>query len=125
MAFKILVAGVFAGVAVWSLGNALQALFALLGAVALGIHAARDLLAPVRLAADADGIVVVRGFARTERIPWSAVERIRVDERARLGGRSRLVEIDTGETLHLFGAGELGAPVDEVVAALHRLSPAR
>ncbi|HEV7755652.1 MAG TPA: PH domain-containing protein [Mycobacteriales bacterium] len=91
---------------------------AVLAAVALGAFALRDVLAPVRLAADTTGVTVVHGFAGTRHIPWGEVERVRVDARGRLGRRDEVLEVDTGESLHLFGAQELGADLDTVAAAL-------
>lgn len=92
-------------------------------AVAAGFagFAARDLLVPVRLAADYDGVTVVTGFAGRRRLAWAEIERVRVDVRPRLGTRSELLEIDTGESLYLFSAHELGAPVDDVADTLTRL----
>jgi hypothetical protein len=87
-------------------------------AAALGAFALRDLLAPVRLAADATGVTVVSGFAGHRHVPWTQIERIRVDERRRLGSRSQLLEIDTGESLHLFSGYELSAPCGEVAAVI-------
>jgi hypothetical protein len=95
------------------------------GAVAVGTYALRDVLAPVRLAADRDGLTVVTGFASKHQIPWRDVERIRVGRPVRSGLRTMLdaqstalLEVDTGSSLHLFGASELGAPVEEVAETL-------
>src|SRR5512132_3065719 len=70
---------------------------AVVAAVVLAVYAMRDVIAPVRLAADQDGVTVVTGFAGRRRIPWDEVERIRVDVRSRLGLRAELLEIDTGD----------------------------
>ncbi|MER6829751.1 PH domain-containing protein [Streptosporangium sp. NPDC000563] len=78
----------------------------------------RDLLAPVRLTADGEGLVVVRGFAGSERVPWSAVERIRVDTRTRFTSRTELLEIDTGEGIHLLSRFDLGVPCRQVADEL-------
>ena len=83
--------------------------------------AVRDLIAPVRLSADTSGIVVVTGFARRRHVAWPQVERVRVDRRERLGLRNALLEIDTGETLHMLSAQELGADPEEVAEALNAL----
>jgi hypothetical protein len=93
-------------------------------AVGLAAWAARDLVAPVRLAADAAGITVV-GYAGRRALPWERIERVRVDVRPRLGLRSELLEIDAGETLYLFSAHELGAPPDEVATRLAELAGPR
>ncbi|GGQ44892.1 PH domain-containing protein [Couchioplanes azureus] len=90
-----------------------------LGLVVWGV---RDLLHPVRLAADTTGVTVAVGFAGRRHLPWSQIERIRVDRRARRGIRSELLEIDAGESLHLFGAPELGVAPEDVALALQRLS---
>ncbi|GIJ47287.1 hypothetical protein Val02_41730 [Virgisporangium aliadipatigenens] len=97
------------------------ALFMLaLGAVVLGLIAARDLLVPVRVAADPTGVTVATGFAGRRHIEWSEVEAVRVDERARLGIRNQLLELDTGEQIYLYGERELGAPCAEVAARLEQ-----
>ncbi|GII22151.1 PH domain-containing protein [Planosporangium mesophilum] len=94
---------------------------ALVAAAALGGFALRDLLVPVRLAADPTGVTVASGFAGRRHLPWESVERIRVDERRRLGMRSQLLEIDTGDSLHLFSSYELSAAPAEVAELLEAL----
>jgi Bacterial PH domain len=94
---------------------------AVAAALALAAFALRDLLAPVRLAADPTGLTVVSGFAGHRRLTWADIERIRVDERRRLGLHSQLLEIDTGDSLHLFSGYELSAPCADVAAALQRI----
>jgi hypothetical protein len=79
--------------------------------------AARDLAAPVRLAADPGGVTVVTGFARRRRLGWSQVERVRLDVRH----RSRMLEIDTGERLYLLSRYELDADLAEVAGRLEAL----
>jgi Bacterial PH domain len=116
--FKTLGAAVFALVAVFYAGDPVRVVVALLAALVLAGYALRDIVAPVRLAADASGVTVVHGFAGQRRLAWGDIERIRVDERRRLGTRSQLLEIDTGESLHLFSAFELDAPVADVAEAL-------
>jgi len=91
---------------------------ALIVAIALAVWALRDLLAPVRLAADASGVTVVAGFARRRHLPWSAVERVRVDRRIHRGLRSETLELDAGDAIYLFSANDLGAPPEDVVATL-------
>lgn len=104
-------------------GDPTRPLLAALAALALAVWGLRDLLVPLRLTADRAGITVVTGFARRRRLPWSAIERIRVQARPHRGLRTPLLEIDTGETLYLFSANDLGAPPDEVAAALAALRP--
>ena len=84
-----------------------------------------ETLAPVRLAVDPDGLTVLRGFAGRHRLPWDAVEAIRLDRRSRRGITAETLEIDAGESLHLFGRRDLDAPLDEVAAALTEARPAR
>jgi len=93
-------------------------LLAGVGALALGVWGLRDVLAPVRLAADADGVTVVTGFAGRRRVPWREVERVGLGEHRGLGRRTELLEVDTGESLYLFSRYDLGAPCDEVEAAI-------
>jgi Bacterial PH domain len=85
---------------------------------ALAIWAVRDLVAPVRLAADAAGVTVLTGFARRRHLPWDQIERVRVDVSSRRGLRSELLELDAGESIFLFSAHELGVLPEEVAAAL-------
>jgi hypothetical protein len=92
-------------------------------AVLLAGYAARDLLVPRRLSADADGITLVAGFAGRRRLAWSEIQRVRVDERRRLGTRSELLEIDTGDQLYLFSGYDLGMPVWQAVRVLAPLAP--
>jgi hypothetical protein len=104
-------------------GDPVQLGLAVVAAAALAGWAARDLVAPVRLAVDPEGVTVVRGFAGHHRLPWSAVERVTVDRRARLGLTSEVLEIDAGESLHLFGRLDLGADPADVAEALHEARP--
>ena len=94
---------------------------AVVAAVALGLWALRDLVAPVRLAADASGVTVVAGFARRRHLPWSAIERVRVDRRTHRGLRSETLELDAGDAIYLFSANDLGALPADVVASLSDL----
>jgi hypothetical protein len=101
----------------------LERTLAAVAAVLLGLFAVRDRIARVRLAADGDGLTVVSGYAGSRRLPWGAVERIRVTERQRLGMRSRLLEVDAGESLHLFSTRDLGTDPEHVAAVLAELRP--
>lgn len=122
---KILATAGFGLVALWLARDAAGLSLAIVATAAIALYALRDLLAPVRLAANGDGVTVVTGFAGHRQIPWRDVERIRIDERRRFGTRSALLEIDTGETLHLFGPSELGEPVEDVADALRHLRTGR
>jgi hypothetical protein len=94
-------------------------LWAVTVAVVAGLlaWAARDLVVPVRLAADTGGVTVVAGFARRRRLSWSQVERVRLDVRR----RSRMLEIDTGERLYLLSRYEVDADLAEVAGQLEAL----
>jgi len=91
---------------------------AVVAAAGLAVWGARDLLARERLAADETGLTVVTGFARRRHIPWPAVEKIAVERRPHAGIRTETLEIDTGDAVHLFSKHDLGAPPEEVAAAL-------
>ncbi|MCO8275363.1 PH domain-containing protein [Actinoplanes sp. TRM 88003] len=80
--------------------------------------ALRDLLRPVRLAADAEGVTVVTGYASRRRLAWDQIERVRVDRRTHRGLRSEMLELDAGEAIYLFSANDLGALPEEVATAL-------
>jgi hypothetical protein len=124
-ALKLAAAAVFLGVALFYAGDPARWSVAVVAAVLLGAFALRDVLAPVRLAADGTGVTVVHGFARTRHVPWADIERVRVDARARLGRRNEVLEVDTGESLYLFGAQELGEDLDTVASALVALRTGR
>jgi hypothetical protein len=95
----------------------------LAGLVTAGLiaWALRDFLIPVRLTADTEGVTVVTGIARRRHLPWSAIERVRVESRTHRGLRSELVEIDAGDALYLYSANDLGALPEDVVAQLSDL----
>ncbi|WP_214414825.1 PH domain-containing protein [Sphaerisporangium fuscum] len=93
-------------------------------AVALAAFAVRDMVAPVRLAADEQGVMVVTGLARRESLPWQRITHIRVARNARYGLRWELLEIETDESLHLFSSYELGTSCMEAADELFRLRPA-
>ncbi|MFU8853871.1 PH domain-containing protein [Micromonospora sp. SL1-18] len=99
-------------------GDRVRLVLAGLAAAALAGWAVRDLVAPVRLAVDAEGIIVREGFAGRRRLPWPAVEAVRVERRTRRGLSAETLEIDAGNSLHLFGRYDLDAPLDEVAEAL-------
>jgi hypothetical protein len=96
----------------------------LAGVAALGFAAlvVRDLLAPVRLAAGEEGLIVT-GLAGKERISWNDVDRIRVDTHRRYGLTTELLEIDAGEQIHLFSRFDLGESVVNVAETLIRMRP--
>jgi hypothetical protein len=105
-------------------GDRIQAVLTVAVAVGLVGWALRDLLAPVRLAADPAGVTVIHGYTGRRHLPWPAVEAITVDRRSRLGLSTETLEIDAGESLHLFGRYDLGAPPDEVAGTLRSVRAA-
>ena len=99
-------------------GDTVRPAVATLAAFGLAAWALRDLVAPVRLSLEPGGIAVIDGFAGRRRLDWTEIERIAVDTRPRLGLRTEILEIDTGEALHLFGRYDLGAMPEDVAARL-------
>jgi hypothetical protein len=120
-AFKLAGAAAFGLLGFLFGDDAVRLALAAVAAVGLLAWAARDLVAPVRLAADTAGIRVISGYAGTRLLPWERIERIRVDVRPRLGLRTETLEIDAGDTLHLFGLYDLNAPPAEVADRLNAL----
>ncbi|MEU8386593.1 PH domain-containing protein [Micromonospora sp. NPDC048842] len=104
-------------------GDAVRLVLAILAAAVLVGWAVRDLVAPVRLAVDPTGLTVIHGFAGRRLLPWTTIEAITVDRRPRLGLTSEVLEIDAGESLHLFGRFELDTTPEEVAAALRAARP--
>jgi hypothetical protein len=99
-------------------------LFALVAALVLAAYGLRDLVVPVRLAADTEGVTVATGYAGRRRLSWDEIDRVRLDERRRFGTRSELLEIDTGDNLYLLSTYDLGVRCDDAVKSLQRLSRA-
>ncbi|SDL70959.1 PH domain-containing protein [Nonomuraea jiangxiensis] len=120
--FKILGALACAGLGIywWFEGDTRGVILAVPAVVLVGAMGLRDVLAPVRLAADESGITVVHGFASRRHVPWDAIWDIKVDVRRRWGLRSEMLEIDTGDNLHIFSPHDLGTSPTEVAAALRR-----
>lgn len=94
---------------------------AVAAALFLTVWGARDVIAGVRLSADAEGVTVVSGYAGRRRLSWAAIERIAVDTHTRRGLRSETLELDTGEAIHLFSRWDLGAQPDEVAERLEEI----
>jgi hypothetical protein len=95
-----------------------------LGVVAAALVAAyglRDVLGRERLRADARGVRIGTGLAGHRDLPWSTVERVRVDQRLRLGLRTDLLELDAGEELFLLSRYDLGADPRDAYEALTAL----
>ncbi|MBO0870119.1 MAG: PH domain-containing protein [Micromonosporaceae bacterium] len=99
-------------------GDRLGGSLSVVAAVALAGYLVRDVAAPVRLAADPDGLTVVAGFIGRRRLAWSQVEQMRVERRRHLGLRNEFLEIDTSDSLHLFSSYDLGEPPDQALRTL-------
>ena len=112
---KFVVAAIFVATPLVAGSSVSGVVIGLIVAVGLAIYGLRDVLAPVRLAADADGVTVVNGFAGQRRLAWGDIDRVRLDERSRYGGRQALLEIDAGESLHFFSRYDLGMPPTEAL----------
>ena len=97
--------------------------FTAVAALVLAGYALRDIIAPVRLAADREAVTVVHGYAGRRRLEWDEIERVRLDQRRRLGTRAVALEIDTGDHIYLFSSYDLGTDPADAVAALEALSP--
>jgi hypothetical protein len=113
--------GVLVLVVAFGRRDPVQWLLAIVVAAALTGWALGDLIRPVRLAADTEGLTLITGLLRRRRLAWAEIERVRVDRRNRLGLRSELLEVDAGDSLYLFSVHELGAEPEEVAAALAEL----
>jgi hypothetical protein len=122
---KLIAAAFFALLGLFIATDLVGRSLAAVAAVGLAGYAARDLVFPVRLRADAEGVTLIAGVARRRRLPWSQIQRVRVDERHRLGLRTELLEIDTGDELHFLSERDLGVPPAEALEALAPLSPPR
>jgi len=94
----------------------------LLGVAALGLLTvgAADLALRPRLAADRAG-VQVRTLASRHRLPWSAIQRVDVDEHTRYGLTSRTLELEAGELFVVLGKRTLGADPRDVADVLARI----
>jgi hypothetical protein len=94
----------------------------LLGVAAVGLLAvgAADLLLRPRLAADRAGIQV-RTLASRHRLPWSAIQRVDVDEHTRYGLTSRTLELEAGELFVVLSKRTLGADPRDVADTLARI----
>jgi hypothetical protein len=114
---------IFALVALALHGDRPTLAFTAVAALVAGGYAVRDIVAPVRLAANRAGVTVIHGYAGHRRLEWDDIERLRLDERRRLGTRSAALEIDTGDHLYLLSSYDLGADPADAVAALDGLRP--
>ncbi|GIJ35160.1 PH domain-containing protein [Verrucosispora sp. WMMD703] len=99
-------------------GDPLRPVLGGLAAAVLTGWGLRDLVAPVRLAVDPTGITVPAGLLSRRHLAWSMVETIQVHRRSGRGLAGPTLEIDTGDSLHLFSRLDLGADPAEVADAL-------
>ncbi|MFB4295429.1 PH domain-containing protein [Actinomadura sp. NTSP31] len=121
VAVKCAAAVAVGALAALSGGDSQRLLLAGAAALGLAVVALRDLVAPVRVAADREGVTIVTGYAGHRRLPWDAVTAIRVDERRRMLLHTRMLEIETADDLHLFSAFDLGTDVHDVADDLYHL----
>lgn len=118
---KFVLAAVFAGGPFAVGATATSRLLGLVVGVGMAVWGARDLVAPVRLTADAAGVTVVTGFAGRRRLSWSDVERVRLDARSHCGARSELLEIDCGESLYFFSRYDLSEPPADALDTINQI----
>ncbi|WP_433530490.1 PH domain-containing protein [Micromonospora sp. CA-263727] len=104
-------------------GDLLRPVLGVVAATGLVGWGMRDLVAPVRLAVDAGGITVPQGWTGRRHLPWSAVETVRVERRSGRGLAGPALEIDAGDSLHLFSQLDLGTDPADVADALHAARP--
>jgi hypothetical protein len=105
-------------VAVFARDDLSRWLLAGIAATGIIVWAVRDLVVPVRLAADTAGITVVTGFARRRHVPWQQIERVRVEKTSRRGRRSEVLEIDAGDAIYTFTEPQLNAMPEDVAVEL-------
>jgi len=121
-AAKLVGAVIFTLAAVIGYPDPGQVIIVGLAAALLAVLAARDLVAPVRLAATPAGVTVTTGFAGHRELAWADIANIKVDARRGIVLRSQVLELDTGDNLYFFSSNDLGAPCDEVADRLRSLS---
>ena len=122
---KFVAAGILVVATVTLAGDLVGAMLGLVVAGGLALSGLRDVLAPVRLEADDEGVTVLAGLTGRRRHPWGTIERIRVDQRRRLLGRSTMLEIDADTDLYFLSRYELGADPAEVADELATLRTGR
>ena len=121
---KLGAAAVFVLLAIVAGQDTLGVVLAASAAAVLLVWGLRDLVAGERLAADADGVTVVSGYLGRRRLSWNQVAEVKVDSQTRRRMRTELLEIDTGEALHVFSRWDLGADPHEVAERLRAIRPA-
>lgn len=91
-------------------------------AAALAVYTLRDLTARERLSADAEGVVVARGYFGRRRLSWPEIESVRLDERTRFGAEVRILELDADAEIFLLSRHDLGADPRDVRRHLNALA---
>ena len=119
---KFAVAGLLALIALTA-GRGFSLWVGLIAAVLVAGYGLRDVVGRERLRADASGMRIGTGFAGHRDLPWSQVERVRIDQRLRLGVRTDMLEVDAGESLFLFSRYDLGADPQDALEALEAVRP--
>ncbi|GGM29556.1 hypothetical protein GCM10011608_12810 [Micromonospora sonchi] len=104
-------------------GDLLRPVLGGLTAALLAGWGVRDVIAPVRLAVDPDGITVPAGWLGRRHLPWATVETIRVNHRPGRGLAGPALEIDACDSLHLLSRLDLNAEPAEVADALLAAQP--
>jgi hypothetical protein len=97
-------------------------LLAGVAALVLAIYAVSDLVFSPRLVASGEGLVVRSPLTRA-RLPWSAIEDVRADRRARFGLRSTTLEIDAGPVLAVLSRRALGSDPQDAAELINAFRP--
>jgi hypothetical protein len=119
---KLVGAAIFTLAAIVGYPDPGQVIIVGVAAALLAALAARDLIAPVRLAATPAGLTVTTGFAGHRELAWADITTIKVDARRGILLRSQVLELDAGDNLYFFSSNDLGASCDEVAERLRSLS---
>lgn len=93
-----------------------------IGVVLLAANAISDVVFSPRVVASADGVELRSPSVRVQ-LPWSRIEAVRVDTRARLGLRSTTLEVDAGEVLAVFSRRTLATEPEEAAALINAFRP--
>jgi hypothetical protein len=96
-------------------------LLGLIAAAGLVVYGARDLIAPVRLSADPNGVTVASGYSGHRRLTWSEIDRVRLDRRRRFGANSDFLEVDAGHSLYFFSRYDLGVDPSDALAEIRAI----
>lgn len=93
-----------------------------IGVVLLAANAISDVVFSPRVVASADGVELRSPSVRVQ-LPWSRIEAVRVDTRARLGLRSTTLEVDASEVLAVFSRRTLATEPEEAAALINAFRP--